>query len=123
MEKFSNEAYFKFFTGLANRTNLAIIDLLAEGPKDAVEIATTLGQEPAVISRHLEQLLGCALIHADSKSPAKRYSLNKEIIMPLGELLAFHAAKHCPGMRECIPEAKLKEYLKKEAAKETYIEH
>lgn len=123
MEKFCNEAYFRFFNALANRMNLAIIDLLMDGSKCISDIADFLGQEPATVSRNLEQLQGCALIHSGTSQRGKLYTLNKEIVVPLGELLAFHAAKHCPGLRECIPEAKLREYLKKEAAKETYIEH
>jgi hypothetical protein len=51
------------------------------------------------------------------------YSLNKEIIEPLSEILEFYASKYCPGLKECIPPEKVKQYLKKEAAKKTYIEH
>jgi DNA-binding transcriptional ArsR family regulator len=123
MEKFCNEAYFRFFNALANRTNLAIIDLLADGSRSISEIADFLDVEPSTVSKNLEQLQGCALIHSGTPQDVKLCTLNREIVVPLGELLAFHAAKHCPGLRECIPEAKLKEYLKKEAAKETYIEH
>ncbi len=52
----------------------------------------------------------------------KLYSLNREIIEPLSELLAFHVDKYCPGFKECIPPEKLKAYMKAEAAKITYIE-
>ncbi len=119
MEKFCNEAFFRFFNALANRTNLAIIDLLAESEKTDVEIADFFGQNPELISRNLQQMRSCALLRQNGKS----YSINKEILAPLDELVAFHTNKHCPGLRECIPEAKLKEYLKRQAAEETYIEH
>jgi hypothetical protein len=58
-----------------------------------------------------------------SEGNERRYSLNKEIFEPLAHILEFHTAKHCPGQRECIPQEKLGEYMKREAAKEMFIEH
>jgi hypothetical protein len=49
--------------------------------------------------------------------------LNKEVLGPLSEILAFHTSKYCPGLKQCVPEEKLKEYMKQEAAKKMYIEH
>ena len=123
MEKFCNEAYYMFFSTLANRTRLAIIDVLREGPKNLSEISDALKQQPKIIAQNLEHLEHCMLIHVESLGAEKRYSLNREIVEPLGHLLAIHTAKHCPGLKQCIPEEKLKDYMKKEAAKETYIEH
>jgi len=123
MEDFSNDAYYLFFSALASRTRLAIIDVLKEGPKTVSEISDALKQEQNIISHNLELLEHCALIRAESSRKEKLYSLNREIIEPLTEILAFHTSKHCPGLKECIPPKKLKEYLKKEAAKTTYIEH
>jgi len=123
MEDFSNDAYYLFFSALASRTRLAIIDVLKEGPKTVSEISDALKQGPDIISHNLESLEHCVLVRAESSGKKKLYSLNKEIIEPLTEILAFHTSKHCPGLKECIPPKKLKEYLKKEAAKTTYIEH
>jgi ArsR family transcriptional regulator, repressor of sdpIR and other operons len=123
MEDFSNDAYYLFFSALASRTRLAIIDILKEGPKTAPEISDALKQEQKIISQNLELLEHCALIRAEISGKKKLYSLNKEIIEPLAEIVSFHTSKHCPGLKECVPPEKLKEYLKKEAAKITYIEH
>jgi len=123
MEEFSNEAYYRFFFTLANRTRLAIIDVLKENSKTAYEIANVLKQEPVVISQNLEVLEKCILIRSEDTGKQKRYTLNKEVLEPLSEILSFHTSKHCPGLKECIPEEKLKEYMKQEAAKKTYIEH
>ncbi len=123
MEKFCNEAYHVFFNTLADRKNLEIIDGLVDAPKNASEIAASLGLKTRAVSRNLEQLQHCALVHAETVSDRRLYSVNLEILVPLGELLAFHMAKHCPDMRECIAEGKLKEHMKREAAKDTYIEH
>ncbi len=123
MEDFSNEAYYMFFSALANRTRLAIIDILKEEAKTLSEISNALKQEPKVIRQNMEVLEHCVLILSESSGKEKRYSLNKEVLEPLSEILAFHTSKHCPGLKECIPEEKLKEYMKQEAAKKTYIEH
>jgi DNA-binding transcriptional ArsR family regulator len=123
MEKFSNEAYYQFFSALANRTRLAIIDVLKEGAKSVSEISSTLKHEPENIIRNLKVLEHCVLILSEGSGEEKRYSLNKEVLEPLSEILAFHTSKHCPGLKECVPEEKLREYMKQEAAKRMYIEH
>jgi DNA-binding transcriptional ArsR family regulator len=123
MENFSNEAYYRFFSALANRTRLAIIDVLKEDAKTIFEISDALKQEPAVIRQNLEILEHSILILSEGSRKEKRYSLNKEVLEPLSGILAFHTSKHCPGLKECIPEEKLREYMKHEAAKKMYIEH
>jgi len=123
MEEFSNEAYYRFFFTLANRTRLAIIDILKENSKTASEIANSLKQEPEVIRQNLEVLQQCILVRSEDTGKQKRYTLNREVLEPLSEILSFHTSKHCPALKECIPEEKLKEYMKQEAAKRMYIEH
>jgi DNA-binding transcriptional ArsR family regulator len=123
MEDFSNEAYYMFFSALANRTRLAIIDVLKEEAKTLSEISSALKYEQEVIKENLEVLEHCALIRAEEKGKDKRYALNKEVLEPLSEILSFHTSKYCPGLRECIPEDKLRQYMKHEASKRTYIEH
>jgi DNA-binding transcriptional ArsR family regulator len=123
MEDFSNEAYYQFFSALANRTRLAIIDALKEGDKNVSEISNALKHEPEEILQNLKVLEHCVLVLSEGSGEEKRYTLNKEVLEPLSEILAFHSSKHCPGLRECIPEEKLREYMKREAAKKTYIEH
>ena len=123
MEDFSNEAYYQFFSALANRTRLAIIDVLKEDAKTLSEISNSLKHEPKIVRQNLEVLEHCIIVLSEGSGEEKRYSLNKEILEPLSELLAFHTSKHCPGLKECIPEEKLREYMKQEAAKKMYIEH
>lgn len=123
MEDFSNEAYYLFFSALANRTRLAIIDVLKEDAKTISEISNALKQEQEVVRQNLEVLEQSVLILSEDSGKEKLYFLNKEVLEPLSEILAFHTSKHCPGLKECVPEEKLKEYMKQEAAKKTYIEH
>lgn len=123
MDNFSNEAYYLFFSTLSSRTSLAIIDVLRKEPKSISEISKELNQQKTVVSRHIEQLEHFAIISSEGSGEEKLYSLNKEIIEPLSEILEFHTSKYCPDLKECIPPEKIKQYLKKEASKETYIEH
>ena len=123
MEDFSNDAYYQFFSALANRTRLAIIDVLKEDAKTLSEISNSLKHEPKIVRQNLEVLEHCIIVLSEGSGEEKRYSLNKEVLEPLSELLAFHTSKHCPGLKECIPEEKLREYMKQEAAKKMYIEH
>lgn len=123
MDSFSNEAYYLFFSTLSSRTNLAIIDVLRKKPKSVSEISKELNQQKTVILHHIKQLEHRAVIRSEKSKAEHLYSLNKEIIEPLSEILEFYARKYCPGLKECIPPEKVKQYLKKEASKETYIEH
>ena len=123
MNDFSNEAYFLLFSTLANRTRLAIIDTLKDEPKNISQISATLQQEAKLISENLKSLEECVLVNSETKDNKEVYSLNKEIVEPLSHVLERHTAKHCPGLRECIPKEKLREYMKKEAAKATFIKH
>src|SRR5208337_228182 len=123
MENFSNEAYYLFFSTLSNRTRLAIIDVLKEGPKNISGISKALEQDETTVAYNLNRLEHSALLRSAGSGKEKLYSLNMEIVEPLSELLAFHTSKYCPSLKNCIPPEKLKEYMKKEAAKETFIEH
>ena len=123
MKDFSNEAYYVLFSTLSNRTRLAIIDVLKDDPKSISEISAALNQEQTTVFDNLKQLEKCVLVIPKSEGKERLYSLNKVIVEPLANILEFHTAKHCPGQRECIPQEKLKEYMKKEAAKEMFIEH
>jgi DNA-binding transcriptional ArsR family regulator len=123
MKEFSNEAYYLIFSTLANRTRLAIIDALKNGSKTISEISRALEQEEKVISRNLEPLTKCAILLSRGSGKAKVYCLNKELIEPLSELLEFHVDKYCPGFTRCVPPEKLREYMKAEAERITYIEH
>ena len=123
MEDFSNEAYYLFFSALANRMRLAIIHALQEGPKTISGVSDALGQEETMVSHNLGLLEHRALVRSEGSGKDKLFTLNREIVEPLSELLAFHTNKYCPELKYCISPEKLKAFMKKEAAKETFIEH
>ena len=123
MKEFCNDAYYMIFSTLSNRTRLAIIDVLKDCRKSISEISRALEQDEIIIAHNLQSLEKCALVLPEGSGKEKCYSLNREIIEPLSDLLSFHMDKYCPGFKECVPAEKLREYMKAEAAKITYIEH
>jgi predicted transcriptional regulator len=56
MENFSNEAYYLFFSTLSNRTRLAIIDVLREGPKSISGVSDALEQDETTVAYNLKRL-------------------------------------------------------------------
>lgn len=123
MKSFSNEAYYLFFTALANRTRLAIIDVLKDDPKTMLEISKALDQRDAIIIHNLKVLEKCLIVSSKKTENENFYYLNREIVEPLSELLSFHVSKYCPRLEKCISPKKLKEYMKHEAERIMYIEH
>ncbi len=123
MKEFCTEAYYVLFSTLANRTRLAIIDTLRDGNKNSSEIAKLLENDENAVLSNLTHLEKCFLVLSSGSGKERTYFLNKEIIEPLSELLEFHVEKYCPGLTKCVPPEKLKEYMKSEASKTTYIEH
>jgi predicted transcriptional regulator len=100
-----------------------MIDVLREGPKNTSEISEILDIDEGLVVLNLNQLKETALVRREEPESEKRYSLNKETLEPLSEVLSFHTQKYCPRLTQCIPPEKLKAYMKTEAAKETYIQH
>jgi DNA-binding transcriptional ArsR family regulator len=123
MKSFSNEAYYMIFSALANRTRLAIIDVLSEGSKTLFEVSLALDQQESVIIKDLERLEHSALMCSQGLGEERRYSLNKEFIEPISEILEFHTSKYCPQLKVCIPPDRVRQFIKTEAAKEMFIEH
>ena len=82
MEDFCNEAYYLVFSTLANRTRLAIIDVLREGPKNISDISKALEQSEKTITYNLNRLEHCAFLLSEGSEKGKVYSLNREIVEP-----------------------------------------
>ena len=117
MENFSNEAYYLFFSTLSNRTRLAIIDVLKEGPKNISEISEALEQDETTVAYNLKRLEHSALLRSEGSGKEKLYSLNMEIVEPLSELLAFHTNKYCPRSQELYTSRKTQGVYEKRSCK------
>jgi DNA-binding transcriptional ArsR family regulator len=119
----TTETCHVFFSTLANPTRLAILDILAKGPKNVAELSEALNQEQSMISHNLKPLEACAFVFSEKKGRTHQYSVNKEIIEPLFDLFTFHESKYCPNGRVCLTQKGLEWQKKNEAEKELYINH
>ena len=68
MVEMSNEPVTEVFGALADRNRRRVVELLAEGPRRAGELAASTGTSPPVMSRHLRVLLRAGIV-ADERPP------------------------------------------------------
>jgi predicted transcriptional regulator len=66
-----------------------MIDVLNGGPKNTSEISEILDIDEGLVVLNLNQLKETALVRREGPESEKRYSLNKETLEPLSEILHF----------------------------------
>jgi len=98
-------AYNTFFENIANKTRLSIIEVLNKKPMSVTEICKATKQEQSKISHNLKILADCHFLDVKQKGKQRIYSLNKDTILPLMNLVKKHVKKYCG--KECI-EKKIK---------------
>lgn len=92
-----------FFNTLANKTRLAILYALKGGSKSVNEIVGLTGLEQSLVSHNLKLLRNCHFVEVQVNGKQRIYSLNKDTIMPLFELVDKHIKAHCadPNAPNC----------------------
>jgi DNA-binding transcriptional ArsR family regulator len=66
---------------------------------NVTEICEAIHEEQSNVSHNLKKLVECHFIEAEKKGKHRVYSLNKETIMPLMQLVGKHVTKYC--CKEC----------------------
>jgi DNA-binding transcriptional ArsR family regulator len=97
------ESYNIFFTNLANPLKIGIILSLRAKEKNVSELVKELRVEQSKISHALKCLKECKIVKAEADGKSRVYSLNKETILPMLELIDKHASLYCKNkccMRE-----------------------
>jgi DNA-binding transcriptional ArsR family regulator len=87
--------YNIFFTNLANPLKIGIILSLRTKEKNVSEIVKDLKVEQSKISHALQSLKSCSIVNMKQKGKERVYSLNKETIVPMLELIDKHSACYC----------------------------
>ena len=87
--------YELFFGTLANEQRLKIINLLRKGPKNVTQICKDLNFNQTTVSHNLRRLKACSFVFVKRNGKERIYSLNKETIKPLMELIDKHTNKFC----------------------------
>lgn len=90
------KSYNDFFQTLANPTNQSIIQELLKKPLNVTQLVKSTRLEQSHISHSLKKLYECKIVDVKRKGKQRIYSLNKETIIPIIEIVDRHAKKMCP---------------------------
>ncbi len=88
-------SYNTFFETISTPVRLEIVRLLRKKPMNVTEICNATDQEQSKISHNLKCLAECHVLKAEQKGKQRIYSLNKETIVPLLDLVEKHVKKYC----------------------------
>jgi DNA-binding transcriptional ArsR family regulator len=92
----SYTSFNHFFTTLANKQRVKILQLLAnEGPRSVTSVAEALMMEQSATSHCLKQLLECHFVAVQQSGKIRIYSINEDTVKPLFELIGNHVRKYC----------------------------
>jgi len=97
-----SETCHLFFSTLSTPSRLGILELLRESPRNVTQLADVLNQEQSMISHNLKPLTRCGFVFVERKGKERIYSLNRETIEPLFQLIDKHMNKHCPENKKCL---------------------
>lgn len=89
--------YHVFFTKLSNQLKMGIILALRNNGKNVSDISEELGVEQSKVSHALASLRNCNILNCANKGKERIYSLNKDTILPILELVEEHSEKYCKG--------------------------
>jgi DNA-binding transcriptional ArsR family regulator len=93
----NHNGYHVFFTNLANPLKIGIILSLRKKERNVTQLVKELGVEQSKISHALKMLRNCNIVEAKQKGKERVYSLNKDTIVPMLDLIDKHSATHCKG--------------------------
>jgi ArsR family transcriptional regulator len=88
-------SYNLFFETIATRIRMEILFLLRAGPMSVTEICNSLGEEQSKISHNLKKLVACNVLESKKKGKQRIYSLNKDTVIPILDLVEKHVHTYC----------------------------
>jgi len=90
-------SYYSFFRNLANKTKFSIIMALKSGPLSVTEISKRVDEEQSKVSHNLKKLCQCHILDVKKQGKKRIYSLNKDTVIPLIDLVTKHVKINCAG--------------------------
>lgn len=90
-------AYNIFFKNLASKVKMDIIKSLKEKDKSVNEISEELKLEQSKVSHALSNLRFCSLVSVKQIGKNRIYSLDKDTIVPILNIIDNHAKIKCKG--------------------------
>ena len=88
-------AYKIFFSTLVSEPRLKIINLLRKEKQNVSEIMNELNLDQTTVSHNLRRLKQCGFVKIEVSGKYRYYSLNKETIGPLMDIIGKHMSRHC----------------------------
>jgi len=92
-------AYHIFFRNLSNPLKIEIITELKKKPLTVTQLTEILKQEQSKISHALANLKACNIVKSMSEGKQRIYTLNKNTLLPMLEIIDKHKSTYCKG--EC----------------------
>ena len=89
------KSYNLFFETIASKIRLNILELLQRKPMSVNEICLELKEEQSKISHNLKRMVDCHILDVKKEGKKRIYSLNKDTIVPLMDLVDTHVSKYC----------------------------
>jgi ArsR family transcriptional regulator len=86
---------YRFFKVISNKTRWQIINTLYNSDKCVTEICEDTNEEQSKISHNLKILAECNIVFNKRDGKNKIYSLNKETIRPILNILEKHMTTYC----------------------------
>ena len=87
--------YHVFFRNLAHELKVQIITELKQKPLSVTELSKKLNVEQSTISHALASLNHCSIVQVKQQGKKRIYSLNKETIVPILQIIDKHKCKYC----------------------------
>lgn len=91
----TKETYYLFFGKLANKLKVDIISELRQKPSSVMQLVKKLKVEQSKLSHALASLRCCNIVLVKRSGKERIYSLNKETILPILEIIDNHERKYC----------------------------
>lgn len=89
-----------FFETLGTKLKINLLLQLKENPQSVAELAKELGEERSKVSHALLSLLECNFVKVEENGKNRVYSLNKDTIFPLLNLVEKHMKNYCKICRK-----------------------
>ena len=84
----------------ANTTRFCIIMALRKQPLNVTQISEKIHEEQSKVSHNLQKLIHCHILNVEKKGKQRIYSLNKETVIPMINIIEKHIGNYCKGCRE-----------------------
>ncbi len=88
-------SYNLFFETISTKIRMEILYLLRVRPMSVSEICKSLNEEQSKVSHNLKKMVECHILDVKQKGKKRIYSINKEPVIPILDMVEKHVRKYC----------------------------